>query len=92
MSKEKQIEQMERVIADAFYEDYNMGCDPDTNTVAEHLYNAGYRKRSEAKWLGKPIAGYATIRCSKCHTVFEHNNGKWRFCPHCGAKMKEGAG
>ena len=49
MSKEMQIEEMEKVVSDAFYEAYNMGCDPCVNTVAEALYRAGYRKQSE--WI-----------------------------------------
>jgi hypothetical protein len=48
MSRENQIEEMEKVIAEAFLEDYNIGCDPCTTTVAEALYNAGYRKQ---EWI-----------------------------------------
>lgn len=38
-------------------------------------------------WIGKPIAGYNTVRCSVCGDVFSENNGKWNYCPNCGAKM-----
>lgn len=38
-------------------------------------------------WIGKPIAGYATVRCSNCKEAFNENNGKWLYCPCCGAKM-----
>lgn len=38
-------------------------------------------------WIGKPIAGYSTVRCSVCRSVFSENNGKWNYCPVCGAKM-----
>lgn len=38
-------------------------------------------------WIGKPIAGYATVKCSNCKEVFNENNGRWLYCPHCGAKM-----
>ena len=41
------------------------------------------------RWIGKPIAGYSTVRCSACGDVFLENNGKWKYCPHCGAKMDE---
>lgn len=39
------------------------------------------------KWLGKPIAGYSTVRCSNCNASFRENNGKWKYCPECGSKM-----
>lgn len=41
------------------------------------------------KWIGKPIGGYSTVRCSGCGDVFLENNGKWEYCPHCGAKQDE---
>lgn len=41
------------------------------------------------KWIGKPIGGYSTVRCSACGDVFLENNGKWKYCPTCGAKMDE---
>lgn len=41
------------------------------------------------KWIGKSIAGYSTVRCSVCGDVFSENNGKWNYCPDCGAKMDE---
>lgn len=41
------------------------------------------------KWIGKPIGGYSTVRCSVCGDVFLENNGKWNYCPNCGAKMDE---
>lgn len=42
------------------------------------------------KWIGKPIGGYSTVRCSVCGNVFLGNNGKWKYCPMCGTRM-EGA-
>ena len=38
-------------------------------------------------WTGKPIGGYSTVRCSVCGHAFFYNNGKWKYCPNCGAKM-----
>lgn len=38
-------------------------------------------------WIGKPIAGYSTVRCSKCGNVLLENDGRFPYCPHCGAKM-----
>ena len=40
-----------------------------------------------AEWLGKPLGGFATVRCSNCKNVFSENSGRWRYCPSCGAKM-----
>ena len=45
-------------------------------------------KRKNGKWIGKPIAGYCTVRCSVCKDVFRENNGRWNFCPDCGADMR----
>lgn len=44
------------------------------------------------QWKGKPIAGYSTVRCSECGEAFMENNGKWNYCPHCGAKMENANG
>lgn len=41
------------------------------------------------KWIGKPIAGYAKVKCSECGNVFLNNNSRWNYCPDCGAKMEE---
>ncbi len=38
-------------------------------------------------WIGKPLAGYCTVRCSYCRVSFEGNSGRWKYCPNCGAKM-----
>ena len=40
-------------------------------------------------WIGKPLAGYSTVKCSACGSAFVENNGKWKYCPDCGAKMDE---
>lgn len=45
-------------------------------------------ERKKGKWIGKPIAGYCTVRCSVCKNVFLENNGRWNFCPDCGADMR----
>ena len=39
------------------------------------------------RWIGKPIAGYSTVRCSKCGNVLLENDGRFPYCPYCGAKM-----
>lgn len=39
------------------------------------------------EWKGKPIAGYCTVRCSVCGSAFLDNDGRWKYCPNCGARM-----
>lgn len=48
---------------------------------------ADVRKVVHAKWLGKPLGGYSTVKCSNCNMSFKENNGRWKYCPECGAKM-----
>ena len=47
-------------------------------------------ERKKGKWMGKPIAGYSTVRCSVCGDAFLENSGKWNFCPNCGADIRGG--
>ena len=63
---------------------------------------AGYRKQSDGEWLPSPD-GINPIRCNKCNMPapfvagedefgdFGFHRYHWKFCPHCGAKMKGGA-
>lgn len=46
-------------------------------------------EQKKGKWIGKPIAGYSTVRCSVCNDVFRENEGRWNFCPNCGAEMEK---
>lgn len=55
----------------------------------EKKVNAMAEAKITAKWIGKPIAGYSTVWCSYCRSAFLENNGKWKYCPECGAKMNE---
>ena len=70
MSREKQIEEMEKVIADAFMADYNIGCDPCTGTVATALYLEGYRQQSEGEWEQQPRPYEDEIICTACGANF----------------------
>lgn len=45
------------------------------------------KPETHGHWKGKPIAGLGTVRCSECNSCFIENNGRWRYCPYCGAKM-----
>jgi rubrerythrin len=84
---------------------YGAGMCPDVISQAEALYNAGYRKQSEGiannatttgEWiLHKPRRENrnATYKCSVCGKLcssYYNDVGAWKFCPHCGAKMKGG--
>jgi hypothetical protein len=98
MSKEKQIERdaMEKVIADAFMADYNIGCDPCPGTVADALYLENYRKQIEGEWIFKEYGEdtYTNLtriyECSLCGRTIEClNEADEPYC-HCGAKMKGG--
>lgn len=48
-------------------------------------------ERMRGVWIGKPLAGYADIRCSRCKSVFGGQSGEWNFCPLCGAPMTDEA-
>ncbi len=94
MSKEKQIEEM----AMAIYENTDISCVETADEIAEALYNAGYRKQSEGKWIselvkkcdwkGKERDYFQANSCSLCH---EPAHKRTSFCSNCGAKMKGGA-
>ena len=67
MSREKQINEMARVMANGRF------IEPDRNQIllfageAETLYNAGYRKQSVGEW--EKFEGERSI-CSNCAKVF----------------------
>lgn len=103
MEKRKLVEEMEAIISLAFMEDYHLGYDPCESTVADHLYNAGYRKQRECENLTEnhPVDEFI---CSECGLI-TRDNSRWeidedadgdetqhefeiRFCPRCGAKVK----
>ena len=91
MSKEKQIEEMAKVICSSIdckncvhrFEIRKCGA----MRYAEELYNAGYRKPIESKWMKRGNARH----CPNCKYIYYSNGEEWRFCSCCGAKMKGGA-
>ena len=98
MSKEKQIEEMAKVMCDYYGTekcyDCRYCCDCHISHEAERLWRAGYRKQSEGEWIEFPIDNYEGepsglyYVCSVCH---EENGFEDKpFCPNCGAKMKGG--
>lgn len=90
MSKEKQIEEMAKVIC---------GNKRDCKTCvhnsaikecgcifyANRLYEQGFRKQIVGKWI---FAGDGIIQCTSCDEVYEARVLPRNFCPNCGAKMK----
>ena len=97
MSKEKQIEEMAKVLCGM--KNSCEGCMWDKvhcneRTYAEEIYNAGYRKQSEGEWIevddGVLIGDGKHIECSKCG-VWKKDRQRSNFCSSCGAKMKGGA-
>ena len=88
MSKEKQIDEMARIIQER--DDEAMYA-----SIADSLYNAGYRKQSEGKWVyeytGDWLEGTDASLDYKCTLCDQRATDPWNFCPHCGAKMKGGA-
>ena len=99
MSKEKQIEEMVTELAKAHHEmdvawtnhlfdkEKFPKPNPEHTILAEHLYNAGYRKQKEGRW--KKIYDKAPrYVCTACNHLF--NNKEYKYCPNCGAKMKGG--
>lgn len=100
MGKEKQIEGIVKAIKkkciDIFYEKGLLVDDcpfPYTceECMARQIYNAGYRKQSEAEWEKRVFIIFDTekvgYRCSSCNTTWDTPTA---YCPHCGAKMKGG--
>ena len=46
-----------------------------------------FKRVYPAYWIGKPIAGYSTVKCSNCGEFFSENAGRWKYCPECGATI-----
>ena len=87
ISKEKQIEEMAKIILEE-----NGGLIPDYyRPDAEALYNAGYRKQSEGEWEKRTFIIFDSekvgYRCSECNTTWDANTN---YCPNCGARMSGG--
>ena len=100
MSKEKQIEEMAKVIKSSLdglgSGNFNFTGGEISIMFAEALYNAGYRKQSEGEWIQHEddwCGNYYTCSACGCDwttidgTPWENN---MRYCPECGAKMKGG--
>ena len=99
MSKEKQIEEMAKVIeiTEQIARDAHCGL-PSPRMYAKDLYWHGYRKQSDGVWT-LALATYGKCMCSNCKReapIKRADDGcleyiKSKYCPNCGAKMKGGA-
>ena len=91
MGREKEIEEMARIIRGAPFSDMQR---------ATALYNGGYRKQKTGHWF---ILGYDYFTCSECG--YYHPSGcdstkeakeklaegkVPKYCDECGSKMKGG--
>lgn len=84
--KKKQIEEMAEFIhVDSSF----TGFEEDARKLAEELYKAGYRKRTECEDVSR-FRG--VFECSACHWTDEdiRTADPIRFCAGCGAKVKGG--
>lgn len=106
MSREKQIEEMAKLIHEAENNrchhrsclecKYGNNDDPlcTEKITAEYLCDEGYRKQSEGEWIFEHEF-YGKMFCSNCKEEALVNECSEYvdsdFCPNCGAKMKGGA-
>lgn len=102
----EQIEEMELTPRDILANDIYQHCQDladnycgDTHCVSclsTALYNAGYRKQKEGRWVHKlthsrSIPVSCDIICDQCCLSFYRFHGmNYKYCPNCGAKMKGG--
>ena len=99
MAREKQIEEIANIINEMdeqnahYYDEYMGYCDAfaDADAIAKVLYDAGYRKQSEGKWIKSKSGLYV---CSECDKVCPYDAqaddiSYWecKYCPNCGARM-----
>lgn len=98
MSKEKQID---LVFDDLIIDFDEMGFTPTTTVPDPEAYAIewrnklikalqDYRKQSKGEWIKEEpwdVRACVTWRCSVCKETFRD---KTKYCPNCGAKMKDG--
>ena len=94
MDREKQIEEMAKIIArrSMAFRNPNIAFMTTARKTADSIYNAGYLKQSEGEWVEtqrewdfEPYF-YTDYTCSVCG---DREQDKRHFCPNCGAKMDE---
>lgn len=94
MNKEKQIEEM-AILARVFCQTIKDGgsCEKcakcGTYRMAERLYNAGYRKETQGKWVYREDHGAydSPYFCSNCLADCGSDIDGEHYCYSCGARM-----
>jgi hypothetical protein len=98
LSKEKQIEEMARCICErddgdiCTLDSKSCDCKCTSGSIAELLYDRGYRKQSEGEWIERlDLQGFVCSNgCGEMLTEIEECETLPKFCPNCGTKMKNG--
>ena len=95
MSREKQIEEMAKVLCPMSLTEYcasgnctNPNCLVNAKAL-EVLYDAGYRKQSEGEWVLREGLN-RLVRCTACGYEYNDLVECTNFCGNCGAKMEGG--
>ena len=93
LGRENQVEKISQILSDAWVCDFEgnphnlsevlMDC--DIKSIAQQLYDAGCCIQNVGEWLCKDTLAFCSV--CKIGRDIETNSG-WKFCPHCGSKMK----
>ncbi len=57
--------------------------------IAQHLYNAGYRKQRVGEWIWTENGEADHEKYWVCSVCKEHDFVRTKYCPNCGAKMRK---
>ena len=87
---DKLIDELRVDLARTTVDAFTIGIVETTITLLREYPTADVAEVKHGEWIGKPLAGYAKIRCSVCNTAFVQETGTWAYCPECGAKMDGG--
>lgn len=101
---EEHIDEMTKVLVDYTEKNHIMASHAILEDYAEQLYNAGYRKQKDGKWIVLAEFSDRSIctECPICGEEYTYKKGQigehvktfyaeYNFCPNCGAHMKGGA-
>lgn len=93
MNDREMIEEMAKIICDGCHNGKCVRGFCADWYRAERLYNAGYRKQKQGKWIVTERG--CVITCSNCKERVElyypdgTPTGLLPYCPYCGSKNKE---